>query len=384
MNAEGTSASVLVSDAERDRVVEILKQRTADGTLSLDEFAGRIDGALGARTRGDLHAVVVDLPTRTSQEARRVPRHRVLSIMSGAGLKGRWRCSGHVVAVAVMGGCYIDFRGAEIDVDVVHVTAVAVMGGIDIVVPEGVEVTMDGLPVMGGRSVQIKDVPTLPGAPQIVVHAFPIMGGVNVRSRPRKRIAAPATPVIEKVPEPRPLPETPLPADGVATFMFCDLSDYSGITDRLGDVAAHDLLRQCGSLVRAQVAAQGGHEVKSNGDGYMIVFPSVARAVRCASAIQCELAELRDSARTTEPLHMHIGIHAGEVVRDGDDYVGSTVIIASRLADVAGPDEIFVSSVARELTGGSRDFVFDAPRTVSLKGFVDPRQVYPVKWQPTA
>src|SRR5207248_7624455 len=136
-------ATVLGSDADRDRVVELLKVRTSDGTLTLDEFARRLDGALVARTRGALDALVVDLPATVPSEGRRAPQHRVLAVMAGAEIKGRWRCSGHVVAVAVMGGCHIDFRGAEIDVDTVHVTAVAVMGGIDIVVPEGSNVAMD-------------------------------------------------------------------------------------------------------------------------------------------------------------------------------------------------------------------------------------------------
>src|SRR5207245_5836014 len=119
------------------------------------------------------------------------PTHSWLSVMAGAGKKGRWRCGDRVVAVAVMGGCHIDFRGAEIDANEVHVVAVAVMGGIDIVVPEGIEVGLDGLPIMGGKSMHVKNVPTLPGSPRIIVHAFPIMGGVTVRSRPRRTAVQP-------------------------------------------------------------------------------------------------------------------------------------------------------------------------------------------------
>src|SRR3954451_21398593 len=183
---EAASTSLRVSDSERDAVIELLKERTADGTLTLDEFAERVTGALTARTRADLDVVKVDLAGASPVPAsRRSPTNTVLSVMAGAGKKGRWRCGDRVVAVAVMGGCFIDFRGAEIDADEVHVVAVAVMGGIDIVVPEGIEVGLDGLPVMGGKSMQVKDVPILPGSPKILVHAFPIMGGVTVRSRPR-------------------------------------------------------------------------------------------------------------------------------------------------------------------------------------------------------
>jgi class 3 adenylate cyclase len=366
---------MLASDADRDRVIEQLKQRTADGTLTLDEFANRVDRALVARSRGDLQGLVLDLPRVVAEDAkRRSPTHTVLSIMSGAGTRGRWRCGSRVVAVAVMGGCHVDFRGAEIDVAEVHVTAVAVMGGIDIVVPEGIDVTMDGLPVMGGRSMQVKNVPTLPGSPRIVVHAFPVMGGVTVRSRPRKQ----RRPAAE-IPADSGDTAAATPYDGTVTIMFSDICDYSGMTDRLGDLEAHELLREYTAMIREQLAAHGGREVKSHGDGLMLAFPSVVRALRCAVDLQHAMAK-RNVDTSTEPMRVHIGIHAGEVVREGEDYLGSTVIIASRLADAAGPDEILVSSVARELAAGSREFAFDPPRGVALKGLTETRQAYPVKW----
>src|SRR4051794_39750160 len=187
---DDASAALRASDADRDAVIELLKERTADGALTLDEFAERVDGALSARTRADLDVVVADLARPPAAPAtRRSPTRTVVSVMAGAGRKGRWRCGERVVAVAVMGGCQIDFRGAEIDAAEVHVVAIAVMGGIDIVVPEGIEVGLDGLPIMGGKSMQVKNVPRLPGSPRILVHAFPIMGGVTVRSRPRRGAA---------------------------------------------------------------------------------------------------------------------------------------------------------------------------------------------------
>ena len=378
---DATAPSLRVSDADRDSVIELLKERTADGTLTLDEFAQRVGVALVAKTRADLDEVTTDLAlTRTAPDSRRSPTHTVLSVMAGAGKKGRWRCGERVVAVAVMGGCHIDFRGAEIDSPVVHVTAVAVMGGIDIVVPEGIEVSLDGLPVMGGKSMQVKNVPVLPGSPRIMVHAFPIMGGVTVRSRPRKGTGPRAVQSTQAESIEAAADMSALPLDGTVTLMFSDVSDYSGITDRLGDVAANELLRDYSKLVREHTDAQGGHIVKSHGDGLMIAFPSVVRALRCAVDVQQGLAK-RNIETSNEPLHVHIGVHAGEVVREGDDYLGSAVIIASRLADAANADEILVSSVARELVAGTREFSFDTSREVTLKGIADSRLVYPVAWQ---
>lgn len=378
MGDDAPSVSLRASDADRDAVVEVLKERTADGTLTLDEFAARIDAALNARTRDDLAAVTADLSGESpaGPPCRTPVTNTVISVMAGAGRKGRWRCGGRVVAVAVMGGCVIDFRGAEITADEVHVTAVAFWGGIDIIVPEGIEVSLDGVPVMGGKSAQIKDVPRLPGSPRIFVHAYPIMGGVGVRSRPRRTTQQ----QLDAPDDPAPTTSTSMPVDGTVTLMFSDVCDYSGITDRLGDVAANELLRDYGATVRTCSESQSGHVVKSHGDGVMVAFPSVLRALRAAVDIQHALAK-RNIDAVDEPLHAHIGIHAGEVVRDGDDYLGSAVIIASRLTDAAGKDEILVSSVVRELAAGVREFTFDAPREVALKGVADKRQAYPIAWQ---
>lgn len=374
-----------VSEAERDAIVELLKERTVDGSLTLDEFAERVGRALAARTRPELDDVVGDLRGQASVpdvQRARSPRHHVISFMGSAETKGRWRCGNEVTSVAFMGGCHIDFRRAEITASEVHVTAVAFMGGIDIVVPEGIEVTMDGFPFMGGRNMQIKDVPPLPGSPHIVVHAFPIMGGVVVRSKPPKDRPAltrpdPAPPAVERKASPA---AADFPLDGTVTIMFSDVCDYTGITERLGDKGAHELLREHNEIVRTHINAYGGREVKSNGDGFMVAFNSAARAVRCAIALQQSLAD-RNAITAGEEIRVHIGIHAGDVVHDGDDFVGGAVIIASRLADAAGPDQILVSSVARELAGGSREFAFDPAQSVLLKGMSEARDAYPVHWR---
>jgi class 3 adenylate cyclase len=286
-----------------------------------------------------------------------------------------------VTALAVMGGCEIDFRGAEIASGEVHVTAIAVMGGIEIVVPEGIVVTMDGLPIMGGRSMKVKDAPLLPGSPRIHVHAFPIMGGVNVRSRARRSADSEALPAGPKRKSQRgAVKADQVPLDGTVTIMFSDICDYSGITDRLGDAMANELLREHNSILRGLVEAHGGREVKASGDGFMVAFNGAVRALRCAVELQRALA-VRNARSDGEAIRVHIGIHAGDVVREGDDYLGSAVIIASRLVDVAGPDEILVSSVARDLAGGSREFHFEPVRTMALKGFAEERSVYPVRWR---
>ncbi|MGH9064463.1 MAG: DUF1707 SHOCT-like domain-containing protein [Acidimicrobiales bacterium] len=188
MSDAGTSGPppVRVSDADRDAAAARLRDHCGEGRLTLDEFRERIGAVFAAQTRADLDRVMVDLPAIPApvpERARRPSTGWTVSVMGGSSRRGRWRPRARTNVVAVMGGCDLDLRHAEIDGDEVVITAVALMGGIDIVVPEGIEVDLTGIPIMGGKDLQVKPVPLIPGAPRIRVRAFPIMGGVSVRSK---------------------------------------------------------------------------------------------------------------------------------------------------------------------------------------------------------
>jgi hypothetical protein len=179
-------AAERASDSDRDRVVGLLRDHCAVGRLTLDEFSERTGAALAARTRGDLDAVLADLPTAQqplAQVARRRARRWIVAVMSESESKGRWRLGEHTSVIALMGECHLDLSQAEIDGPDVVITAVGIMGTIDIVVPEGIDVDLTGLSIMGRRSLQVHDVPVLRGSPRILIRAFPIMGEVKVSSR---------------------------------------------------------------------------------------------------------------------------------------------------------------------------------------------------------
>jgi hypothetical protein len=106
-----------------------------------------------------------------------------VAVMSESESKGRWRLGEHTSVIALMGECHLDLSQAEIDGPDVVITAVGIMGTIDIVVPEGIDVDLTGLSIMGRRSLQVHDVPVLRGSPRILIRAFPIMGEVKVSSR---------------------------------------------------------------------------------------------------------------------------------------------------------------------------------------------------------
>jgi Domain of unknown function (DUF1707)/Cell wall-active antibiotics response 4TMS YvqF len=182
---------VLASDAERERVALLLRDAAGEGRLTLEELAGRLDLAYGARTSQELELVTRDLPAQppAAEVDAGAGTSSVVAIMSGADRSGRWRLGERCRAIAVMGGCKLDLRGAELTAQNPAIRAVAIMGGIDIVVPEGIPVEVTGLAVMGGKSVRIKDVQPQPGAPRLHIRVFALMGGVSVRSKAARRTA---------------------------------------------------------------------------------------------------------------------------------------------------------------------------------------------------
>ncbi len=119
--------------------------------------------------------------------------------------------------------------------------------------------------------------------------------------------------------------------DGTVTIMFTDIEGSTAMTERLGDRQAQEVLRIHNAIIREQVAAHQGFEVKSQGDGFMMAFSSARRALECAIAIQQNFA-IHDEARPGEPIRVRIGLHTGEAVKEGEDFFGKTVTLAARIA----------------------------------------------------
>ena len=92
--------------------------------------------------------------------------------------------------------------------------------------------------------------------------------------------------------------------DGTVTLLFTDIEDSVAMTERLGDQRWLELLRAHNAIVRDHVAAHGGYEVKSQGDGFMVAFGSARQALQCAIAIQRAFAEHNE--RAAEPVRVRI------------------------------------------------------------------------------
>ena len=183
--------------------------------------------------------------------------------------------------------------------------------------------------------------------------------------------------VTRKVERDRPDLTMHAASDGALVIMFSDIEGHTPLVERLGDERWMVLLREHNALVREQLAAHGGHEVKSEGDGFMVVFADPQRALRCAMSIQSALTTR--NATADEPLRVRIGLHAGNCVREDGDFYGRNVILASRIAGQAKGGEILVSAPLRQLVERSVGAAtFGAPREVPLKGLSGTHRIHTI------
>jgi class 3 adenylate cyclase len=162
--------------------------------------------------------------------------------------------------------------------------------------------------------------------------------------------------------------------DGDITFCFTDIVGYSRITERLGDVRTHELLKAHNTILRHTLEQHHGHEVKSQGDGFMLVFAQPPDALRFALRFRHLVGEHTWDAEIA-PLQVRIGIHRGEAIRDHHDFFGRAVIVGARIAAYAGAGEILVSDQVRAVDDGFR---YTQPRAITLKGVSEAQTVHPL------
>ncbi|MEV0244169.1 DUF1707 domain-containing protein [Streptomyces sp. NPDC050674] len=191
------------SDADRERVAEILRDAVAEGRLDMAEFEERLDATYRARTYGELEPITRDLPaagvTAPAVSLTKDPAAGpdwsgrivggegssswAVAVMSGFQRKGRWTMPRRFTCFAFWGGGEIDLREANFADREVEVNAIAIMGGVDVIVPPGVEVVVRGIGVMGGFDHREEGVAGEPGAPRVVVTGFAFWGGVGVQRK---------------------------------------------------------------------------------------------------------------------------------------------------------------------------------------------------------
>ncbi len=178
----------LVSDAEREQAIAALRHQTAAGSISLEDFADRVERVLAAETRAELVAVTPYLPERVEPvPVVDPPRRWAVGVLSGEKVRGPWRLDDHIHAVALLGSAQIDLCDAQVVGDDATIYVVALFGGVEVQVPEGLPVELTGIAVMGTKQYKVKHREPLVGMPRLRVRAFALCGGVTVRTRKFRR-----------------------------------------------------------------------------------------------------------------------------------------------------------------------------------------------------
>ena len=158
------------------------------------------------------------------------------------------------------------------------------------------------------------------------------------------------------------------------TIVFTDLEDSTKLAEELEPQAYIALLKEHDGIIRRALVSSHGREVKHTGDGIMASFEEVEDALCFAIAVEAGFEE-RIAGDGQPPYRVRIGMAAGEPVDHNDDLFGSTVNLASRICDVAGPGEILVAANVRG-SGLERGFSFEDCEAVSLKGFAEAIPVF--------
>jgi class 3 adenylate cyclase len=178
-------------------------------------------------------------------------------------------------------------------------------------------------------------------------------------------------PVYRAMAEPaeRPLARS---AHGTAVILFADIVDSTGLTERLGDEPFRDRARALDEALRAAIRDAGGTPVEGKllGDGVLAVFASAREALE--AAVRC-----RD-AGALAGLVLHLGAHAGDVIRERDNVYGGAVNVASRIAAAAAPSEVLVSETVRSLARTSAGMSFADRGEHRLKGVSEPVRLWAV------
>ncbi|MFD9437074.1 DUF1707 domain-containing protein [Streptomyces sp. NPDC060002] len=195
--APAPAAELRASDADRDRIADILREALAEGRLTAEEHAERVEGVLGAKTVGELEVFVRDLPAAHERRAAPSsapsrptagaipadPDDNVVAVFSSAVRRGRWRAGRRIHVYAVFGTVEIDLTEALFEYQQVVIKAISVFGNVEVRVPENVSLRGTGGAVLGNFEVDSLDSPQ-PDAPVVYVDGWAVLG--NIEGRPKR------------------------------------------------------------------------------------------------------------------------------------------------------------------------------------------------------
>ena len=170
------------SDADRERVAQVLQDAHADGRLMLDELEERLTTVYAARTLGELAQVTADLLPPEEQPLN-LDGRPVSAIFKKEHRGGRWVVPAELSVTAMFGTTKLDLRDAILQNRRIIINATLVLGGLEIHVPEGLEV----IRVTKDKTVRLTKQPSEPDSPVVEVRTSNFLGEVKVKEPPRRK-----------------------------------------------------------------------------------------------------------------------------------------------------------------------------------------------------
>ena len=164
-------------------------------------------------------------------------------------------------------------------------------------------------------------------------------------------------------------------APAVLTVAFTDIVGSTALTEHLGDERWVEVLAAHDAAVRTALAAHGGEEVKTTGDGFMAVFGRAGDAVRAGVAAGLLVGAVRVSG-VPGGLRIRVGAHTGPVIRCSGDVLGRNVHLARRITAAARGGEVLVSSSVRLAIREEAGLRAGPPRTLRFEGVAQPQVVF--------
>lgn len=173
-----------ISDAERERVIDVLAGAVGEGRLTLDEYSERAASTYAARTQGELVELTKDLPVAHVREpvpmASPEPDEKLSAFLGSESRKGRWVVPEHLQISVILGDCSLELDDAVLQHRVTTIDANVLLGSVTLYVPDGIDVRMSGRMVLGSRDSKLRSTPHQ-GAPIIHIRCDVKLGSVTVR-----------------------------------------------------------------------------------------------------------------------------------------------------------------------------------------------------------
>ncbi|WP_329116532.1 DUF1707 SHOCT-like domain-containing protein [Streptomyces sp. NBC_01353] len=187
--------SLRASDADRDRIADILRDALAEGRLDPEEHSERIDAVYRAKTVGELEPIVRDLPaaSRVRREPEQSyaygpdddsgPADNMVAVFSSTTRKGRWRVGRRTNAFALFGNIEIDLTEALFAQRLTTINATSIFGNVEVRVPENISLRGNGTGIFGNFEVVTLEAAD-PQAPVVVINGYSVFG--NVEAKPKR------------------------------------------------------------------------------------------------------------------------------------------------------------------------------------------------------